>query len=172
VGITDDGDETPRAVDNCPDIDNQGQEDYDGDGVGDMCDDTPGWPTVDQDGVTEGNDSAWEFTGFLPPVDNAPIVNQVKAGSAVPVKFQLGGDQGTAIFGSGSPASVPVDCDSQAASDAIEETTDSTSGLHYDAGTSTYNYVWKTNAAWSGSCRMLTLKFADGSSKQALFAFK
>jgi hypothetical protein len=48
-----DGDEIDAADDNCPEVDNRDQEDYDGDGLGDACDPTPGYPTTDQDGVAD-----------------------------------------------------------------------------------------------------------------------
>ena len=38
------------------------------------------------------------FTGFFKPIDNLPTVNQVKAGSSVPIKFGLGGNKGMNIF--------------------------------------------------------------------------
>lgn len=47
VLITSDGDSTPDAQDNCPSLGNYSQTDLDGDGVGDDCDETPGYPTVD-----------------------------------------------------------------------------------------------------------------------------
>ena len=52
VDITDDGDNTPRDQDNCPDVSNWGQTDYDNDGVGDECDPDPGFPTQDKPGVS------------------------------------------------------------------------------------------------------------------------
>ena len=77
----------------------------------------------------------YNFTGFFSPIDNPPILNTVKAGSAVPVKFSLKGDQGMAIFAVNSPASRPVTCENSAASDAIEETVNpGNSGLSYDLG--------------------------------------
>ncbi len=51
LDVTDDGDTIPRAIDNCPDIANQNQADYDEDGIGDNCDDDIGWPTKDRDGI-------------------------------------------------------------------------------------------------------------------------
>ena len=56
---------------------------------------------------------------------------------------------------------------------ALEEVaTPGSSGLSYDAATDTYSYVWKTNKSWAGTCRMLTVKLADGSIHVAYFKLK
>lgn len=47
IKVTSDGDVIPTEQDNCPDDENVGQSDYDEDGIGDECDPTPGWDTVD-----------------------------------------------------------------------------------------------------------------------------
>jgi hypothetical protein len=113
------------------------------------------------------------FTGFASPVDNAPTVNSMKAGAAVPVKFSLGGDHGLDILAAGSPSSQRVACDSGSAVDAIEETvTASNSGLQYDPITDLYTYVWKTNKSWAGTCHQLTVKLSDGTSHVAHFQFR
>jgi hypothetical protein len=113
---------------------------------------------------------SYAFSGFYRPVDNLPMVNTVKAGSAVPVKFSRGGDQGLAIFATGYPASVSTSC-SAATTDAIEETvTAGGSSLSYDATSGQYTYVWKTDKAWTG-CRQLQVKLRDGSSVWAAFSF-
>jgi uncharacterized delta-60 repeat protein len=112
------------------------------------------------------------FTGFLQPVDNAPTVNRTKAGSAVPVRFRLGGVQGLDVFAATYPRSVVVDCDSTDPIDAIEQTvTAGSSSLSYDPATATYTYVWKTDKAWARTCRQLVVRLADGSYQRATFEF-
>jgi hypothetical protein len=48
--------------------------------------------------------SSYRFGGFVAPVNAAPIINTLKAGVALPVKFGLGGNQGFDILASGYPA--------------------------------------------------------------------
>lgn len=113
----------------------------------------------------------YAWSGFLRPVDNLPVVNVVKAGSAVPVKFSLSGDQGLAIF-TEAPGSRLAPTVGTATADALEElATPGASGLTYDAVTDTYTYVWKTNKAWSGTTRDLVVTLADGSVHTARFQF-
>jgi hypothetical protein len=116
--------------------------------------------------------STFAFSGFFAPVDNRPTVNSVKAGSAVPVKFSLGGDRGLAIFAAGYPKSQQTTCVAGASVDGIEQTVNAgSSSLSYDAGAKTYNYVWKTDTAWKNTCRQLVIIFTDGTVARADFAF-
>jgi hypothetical protein len=104
-------------------------------------------------------------------VDNLPTLNLVKSGSAIPVKFSLGGNQGLAIFAAGYPRSVQASCSTGTPQDVIEETvTAGGSALSY--GNGQYVYVWKTEKSWVGTCRQLQVKFTDGSEHVANFSFK
>jgi hypothetical protein len=112
----------------------------------------------------------YDFKGFFQPVDNLPTYNTVKAGSSVPAKFSLSGDQGLGIIASGYPASITVPCVAAAPTDAIEQTaTAGGSSLSYDSVADQYNYVWKTEKAWAGTCRQFVLKLDDGTFHQANF---
>lgn len=71
VDITDDGDNTPRDQDNCPDVSNWGQTDYDNDGIGDQCDPDPGFPTQDKPGVCVVGENCPPDTG-TPSVQPTP----------------------------------------------------------------------------------------------------
>ena len=56
--------------------------------------------------------------------------------------------------------------------DPIEATVSAgTSTLQYDAATQTYTYVWKTDKAWAGTCRLLLIRLADGTEHSARFQF-
>jgi hypothetical protein len=113
----------------------------------------------------------YHFAGFFQPVDNLPTLNSVKAGSAIPVKFGLGGNYGLSIFDVGSPKSQTIACDTSAAVDTVEETVAAGgSSLSYDSASGNYNYVWKTDKTWTG-CRQLILNFNDGSIQKASFKF-
>ena len=113
----------------------------------------------------------YAFTGFFQPVDMGGVVNTVKAGSAVPIKFKLGGYQGMNILAPNAPVSAPNAC---GGSDApIEETvTAGGSSLTWDATAGQYVYVWKTSNFWSGQCRTFSLTLADGTTQKAYFRFK
>ena len=65
---------------------------------------------------------SYDFKGFFRPIDNLPVVNVVKAGQAIPVKFSLGGNMGLGIMASGYPRSVVMACNSGTLQDTIEET--------------------------------------------------
>jgi hypothetical protein len=121
----------------------------------------------------------YNFTGFFAPVtkyDPTNVVfNQVKAGAAVPVKFNLGGNKGLGIFEAGYPASQVIPCTGAVQVDGIEETvTAGQSSLSYDSTTGQYTYVWKTDKSWSTAsapCRQLVVKFMDGTYQRANFKF-
>jgi hypothetical protein len=108
------------------------------------------------------------FSGFFAPVKNMPVVNVVSAGSAVPMKFSIGGHMGLQIL-SGTPTSVPVQCGSDPQSTITTVAPLTRDGL--SASGYTYTYLWKTNVLWAGSCRKFILTLADGSTHEAMFRF-
>jgi hypothetical protein len=115
---------------------------------------------------------SYVFTGFFSPVNNLPAFNSVKAGQAVPVKFSLNGNQGLDIFAAGYPTSGTIACLPDAQVEVVEETvTAGASSLSYDPASDQYNYVWKTDKAWSNTCRQFFVKFLDGSYQRANFKF-
>ena len=115
----------------------------------------------------------YSFSGFFNPVNNVPVVNLAKAGSAIAVKFSLGGDHGLNIMTAGYPASQSVMCVGGQPLDAIEQTVSaSASGLSFDPATGQYTYVWKTTKAWADSCRTLVVLLNDATRRVASFQFR
>jgi hypothetical protein len=116
---------------------------------------------------------ACAFSGFYAPVANMPASNEVAAGSAIPVRFGLGGDMGTNILAAAYPQSVQVACAGGPYPGTGAQTmTAGRSALSYDAMNDQYVYVWKTEKAWAGTCREWILRLSDGSEHRATFTFK
>lgn len=116
----------------------------------------------------------FDFHGFFQPVDNGGVYNVVTAGRAIPLKFDLSGNQGLEIFSPDFPASTAVSCNGAAGTDLLEETlTAGSSSLTYTEGQpyGQYHYVWKTDKAWANTCRRLDLKLVDGTTHSAYFKF-
>jgi len=124
-------------------------------------------------GTSTGTHSViFNFSGFFSPIANLPSVNAVSAGQSVPVKFSLGGDKGLSVFAAGSPAvSGPVDCAAPSLGATTTAAAAGGSGLQYDSRTQQYSWIWKTNPAWAGTCRLLLVTFVDGTTHAALFRF-
>lgn len=116
---------------------------------------------------------AYAFTGFYQPVANAGW-NGAKAGSAIPVKFSLGGDQGLDVLKGGYPTATQIACPgSSTVVESMPETAAlSTSGLTYDPVAGQYVYVWKTSKAWAGQCYRFELGLNDDTSHTFDVQFK
>jgi hypothetical protein len=115
----------------------------------------------------------WPFRGFLPFVRNPPFVNRRIAGQIVFLRFALGGNRGTSVLAAGYPKSTQITC--APAIPEIDGTDDQTTyqpGLIYIRLIDQYIYVWKTDAAWKGTCRQFTLRLADGTDHVANFKFR
>ena len=112
-------------------------------------------------------------SGFFAPVDMNGVVNTVKAGSTVPLKFTVT-DNGavrtdTAVvtaFGAKQYA-----CGTTAPEDAIEMTTTGGTSLRYDTTGAQFIQNWQTPKA-AGTCYVATATFVDGSKLSALFKLK
>ncbi len=122
--------------------------------------------------TTSPTQSPFDFAGFLAPVANAPTVNSAKAGSSVVLHFRLGGDHGLDILADGYPSSARRSCASAAAEGQELAGTPGGSGLSYDSQSDKYTYVWKTEKAWSGTCRRLVVRLVDGTFAEAEFSFR
>jgi predicted acyl esterase len=110
----------------------------------------------------------YDFGGFIGPIGDD--TNTPKAGSAVPIKFSLAGDQGLGILVTGFPRYQQTDCGTGTpiGGSSPIATNDE---LQYSAATGEYTLVWKTEKAQANTCGTLAVYFIDGLSYFANFAF-
>ncbi|HEX2992636.1 MAG TPA: PxKF domain-containing protein [Anaerolineales bacterium] len=117
----------------------------------------------------------FQFTGFLAPVDNPPILNVARAGQVIPLKWRLTDASGNPILGltDVTLSATSLACDAGTSGDALEEYAASASGLQ-SLGDGYYQWNWKTPTSYANSCKTLGLDLGEGSGSQhtALFKFK
>lgn len=118
----------------------------------------------------------YSFGGFFSPVDNLPVVNTIKAGRAVPIKWSLLDSNGGYLSDPGtfrSLTSQQMVCTSGTTTSPVEETVSAGgSGLSYDSISGQFQYNWKSSSGWKGTCRTMRLELADGQKRYASFKFE
>ena len=118
----------------------------------------------------------YSFGGFYSPVDNLPVLNSVKAGRVVPIKWSLldgNGGYMSDLATFRSLTSQFVNCNDSGSSDQIEElATPGGTVLSYDPLTNQFQYNWKTANNWKGKCRVVILELSDGQKQYANFRFE
>lgn len=113
----------------------------------------------------------YQFAGFTAPVDNAGVMNIVKAGQAVPLKWRLTDVNGAPVT-SLTTATIQtrtVAC-SAVETDALETVAATGSSL-INQGDGYYQLNWKTPTSFADSCRELQLDLGEGQMRTALFGF-
>ncbi|GGI07960.1 M36 family metallopeptidase [Egicoccus halophilus] len=139
-----------------------------------------------EQGTTNRNDNTEAYDThpdclrpLLSPVSTTALDDR-DAGATVPVRFDLGRNQGLDVFASNAPYSRQVDCDTRQVVSQGEHVTPRavpvTTGSPGKTGLSVnargvYHYLWQTEAAWVGTCRELVVTMRDGTQYRAVFRF-
>jgi hypothetical protein len=139
----------------------------------------PSGTTTLQEGATSEDSCvsviAYEFTGFSSPIDGGGVLNQVKAGQTVPLRWRLTTADGLPVTDL-DPAGVRVtvtglSCSVGSTVDAVDEYSTGSSGLQ-NLGDGYYQWNWKTAKSYAGSCKTMTLSLGEYNvTHDALFKF-
>lgn len=115
---------------------------------------------------------AWTLRGFYAPVDMGGVYNVVKAGSTVPMKFEVfAGSELTSTSAVKSFTTTRIACNGTAPQDTVEIVSTGGTSLRYDATAGQFIQNWKTPLA-TGSCYSVRMTTLDDSSITAFFKLK
>jgi hypothetical protein len=113
----------------------------------------------------------YDYTGFFRPLVAPPAYLDTVAGNGVSVSFSLAGFQGLGVLAAGYPQSAPITCGTSPELTSGQATS-SRKGLTFTKGKpGQYTYLWATDPAWTGTCRQLVVKLADGTYHRANVRF-
>lgn len=117
--------------------------------------------------------SAWRLSGFYQPVDMGSVLNTVKGGSTLPLKFEVfaGSTELTATSAILSFVQKKVTCGTTIGTDDIEFTTTGGTALRYDTTGGQFIQNWQTPKL-PGACYIVTMTTQDGSTISASFKLK
>lgn len=117
---------------------------------------------------------AWTLKGFTNPVDMGSVLNTVKGGSTVPLKFEIfaGSTELTSVTAIQSFTTAEVACGTaNFVADEIEVTSTGGTVLRYDTTGGQFIQNWATPKK-PGTCHTVTMTAQDGSSITAFFKLK
>ena len=125
------------------------------------------WAVVQQNAIL-----AWRFVGFSSPVDAEPVLNVVKAGQTVPLRWRVLDAVGDPVS---TIASVTVRaetllCSDGSTGDLVEEVGSGSSGFQ-NLGDGYYQFNWKTPKTYAKSCKTVSIETDVGLAHEAFFRF-
>jgi hypothetical protein len=107
------------------------------------------------------------FGAFQPPVEGGGALNLVNAGSTVPVKFTLSGAGANFEIDS-----QPVECSTLVPTGEAPSPLASPGSNEPKQSGDEYHVNWKTEGAWQGTCRRVTLRIPAANDVFAYFQFQ